>query len=150
MMKTSGLKRWLCAVATFGALMMSGAAHAELKAFHTFEGSLNDLSGKGCTGPAVNGAGCAGGHEGQALGIDAALNQYVQVSRLDINPANMPAVTFGGWVNADAATAIRGVSSHDSTGFDRTMDIDCRGGATGWSALRGNGVVFGGSVTTGA
>jgi len=149
-MKMNGLKRGLCAVATFGALMASGVAHAELKAFYTFEGSLNDLSGNGYTGSAVNGAGYAAGYEGQSLGIDAALNQYVQVNGLDINPANMPAVTFGGWVNADVATAIRGVLSHDNTGFDRTIDIDYRGGATGWSAFRGNGVVFGSLVTTGA
>ncbi len=150
MTKTGRLKRGLCAAAVLGALMASGAAQAELKAFYTFDGTLDDASGNGYTGTAVNGPGYASGYEGQALGLNAALNQYVRVAGLDINPASAPAVTFGGWVNADVGTAIRGVLSHDNTGFDRTIDIDHRGGATGWSAFRGNGVVFGAPVSTGA
>jgi hypothetical protein len=149
-MKMSKLKRGLCAVATFGALMASGAAHAELKAFYTFEGSLNDLSGNGYTGSSANGAGYAAGLEGQALDLDDALNQYVSVSGLDINPSSMPAITFGAWVNADAESAVRGVLSHDDGGFDRTIDIDFRGSSSGWSAFLGNGVVHGAPVTTGA
>ncbi len=148
-MKTSGLKSGLCAAATVLTLMASGNAHAELKAFYTFDGSVADVSGNGKHGTAINGAGFANGFEGQALSLDAALNQYVRVTGLDINPSAMAAITFGAWVNADLSSTIRGVLSHDNTGFDRTIDIDYRGGGTGWSAFRGNGVVYGAPVTTG-
>jgi hypothetical protein len=149
-MDASRLKRALCAAATLAALTVPAMAHAGLKAFYTFDGSFADVSGNGFDGSEANGASFAGGFEGQALDLDANLNQYVSVAGLDINPSSMPAVTFGAWVNADAESAIRGVLSHDDGGFDRTLDIDFRGTSTGWSAFTGNGVVHGASVTTGA
>lgn len=46
-MNRNGFRQGACAVATLVTLMASGLAHAELKAFYTFDGTANDVSGTG-------------------------------------------------------------------------------------------------------
>ena len=143
------LKKLLLA-ASLG-IAAASPAWAGLQAFYTFEGNLNNQAGAGFAGEAVNGPTfTAGGYEGQGLDFDAAFNQRVVFDGLDINPGVMPAITFGGWFRASSTTVIQGVLSHDDGDYDRTIDIDYRGGVTGWSALAGNLEVLGGAaVTTG-
>ena len=126
-------------------------ASAGLQAFYTFEGSLANQAGAGFAGAAVNGpAFTDSGYQGQGLDFDAARNQHVVFDGLDINPGTMPAITFGGWFRASSSSPIQGVLSHDDVGYDRTIDIDFRGAAPGWSALAGNREVLGGvAVITG-
>jgi len=129
------------------------SAEASLKAFYTFEDSFSDISGNGYVGNPVNDPGFTVGYEGRAIDLVAADSQYVSFDNLDINPGVMPRITFGGWFRADLSSPIRGVLSHDSGFFDRTIDIDSRGNPSGWSAFRGNsngGVVGGAPVVIGA
>jgi len=119
---------------------LAGNASAGLKAFYTFEDSLNNVVGSSFHGIASNGPAFVAGYEGKAIGFDAASNQYVTFAGLDINPDVMPQITFGGWFLADSGATIQGVLSHDDGDFDRTLDIDSRGDVVGWSAFTGNGV----------
>jgi MYXO-CTERM domain-containing protein len=122
--------------------LCTGVVRAELIGFYRFEGNLNDDSGKGNHGtfganaPALT----ANGFQGQAyqFGLDG-LFTTITVP-IDINPAVMPQVTFGAWVNADITEdAIRGFLSHDTGGYDRTLDIDTRAdGVPRWCIFTGN------------
>jgi hypothetical protein len=79
---------------------------------------------------------------------DDPLNSFITVP-IDINPAAMPQVTFGAWVKSDVTDAvIRGIISHDDGGFDRTLDIDTRGGGVRWCMFTGAGGACDGAVTT--
>ncbi|TAK82653.1 MAG: LamG domain-containing protein [Aquabacterium sp.] len=131
---------------TLAALACAGAtlpAAASLQAFYTFEGTLGNAASASYAGTATNGPTFAAGYQGQGIAFQAAANQYVTFTGLDINTSAMPQVTFGGWFKTNGNTPIVGVLSHDDQGYDRTIDIDARGGATGWSAFRGDGVVYG-------
>jgi hypothetical protein len=110
---------------------LSAQAGAGLIGYYTFEGNANDVSGNGnhgvlsATAPTVT----ASGFEGSAyqFGTGGA-NTFITVP-ININPGVLPRVTFGAWVNADVADAvIRGVISHDTGNFDRTLTVDTRNG----------------------
>ncbi|MCP4285030.1 MAG: PEP-CTERM sorting domain-containing protein [Gammaproteobacteria bacterium] len=141
-------------ILSFGAILLSASmsmsANAGLIGYYTFEGNANDVSGNGNHGvlsapaPTVT----ASGYQGSAYQFGASgENTYVTVP-IDINPAALPKVTFGAWVNADIANAvIRGVISHDTGGFDRTVDVDTRAGGVRWCAFTGFSEVCDGVVT---
>ena len=124
-------------------VMLSAASNAGLIGYYTFEGNANDVSGNGNNGvlspaaPAVT----ANGFQGSAyqFGTGGA-NTFVTVP-IDINPTVLPRVTFGAWVNADVNDeVIRGIISHDTGNFDRTLDVDTRGptiGAVDWCMFLG-------------
>jgi hypothetical protein len=120
-------------------------AQAELIGYYTFEGNANDVSGNGNHGtlsanaPILTAAG--GGFTGwgnassQAYTFGAGSvytdpnNSFITVP-IDINPTVMPQVTFGAWVKtSNLDNVIRGIISHDDGGFDRTIDMDTRGGS---------------------
>lgn len=89
---------------------------------------------------AINhGASFVSGYKGGALKFDG-IDDYVRIP-LDINPSNMPEFTFSAWVKTQKMSGT--IMSHDNGGFDRTLDIDYRGGDWGWSAFAGNGGVLG-------
>ncbi|RCV62732.1 glucanases superfamily protein [Methanophagales archaeon] len=111
------------------------------------EGSGNiayDSSGSGNDGT-IHGATFVSGISGHALSFDGKGN-YVSVP-VDINPTVMPQMTITAWVRADNDSGT--IVSHDDGGFDRTIDIDTRGGGKGWSAFSGSGVVGYSPVTIG-
>lgn len=67
-------------------------------------------------------------------------------SLIDVNSSVMPQMTWGAWVKPSDTTPIRTVLSSDNGAFDRTINIDSRGGSTSWSAFTGS-AVFGSGVT---
>ena len=114
------------------------ATGAGLVAYYPFDGDATDHSGNGNHGT-NNGASFVTGISGQAVSLDGT-NDYVS-SPVNINPDIMPQMTVTLWAQADAVTGT--VFSHDNGGYDRTIDIDNRGGGTGWSAFSGSGGVLG-------
>lgn len=57
-------------------------------------------------------------------------------------------MTFGAWVKAEAIGQIRGIISHHTGNFDRTLDIDWRGpGDWQWCAFTGSSMLSGPGVT---
>jgi Concanavalin A-like lectin/glucanases superfamily/PEP-CTERM motif len=146
---------WVKRAARVGAFvlgaMLSAQAGAGLIGYYTFEGNANDVSGNGnngvlsATAPTVT----ASGFQGSAyqFGTGGA-NTFITVP-ININPSALPQVTFGAWVNADVADGvIRGVISHDTGGFDRTLTVDTRSGGTKWSMFFGDlgTLTFGGTT----
>ena len=91
----------------------------------------------------------ASGFQGSAYQFGSGgSNTFVRIP-LDMNPLSLPQVTFGAWVNADVADAvIRGIISHDTGDFDRTLDVDTRGGGVQWCFFLGG--AFGGGSCGGA
>ncbi|WP_406661451.1 LamG-like jellyroll fold domain-containing protein [Methanolobus sp. ZRKC3] len=109
-----------------------------LVAYYPFDGDVKDYSGNN-NHATNNGAVFVSGVKGQALSFDGK-DDYVR-SPVDINHMhsnrsdNMPQVTLVAWAKADE---VRGtVISHDDGTFDRTINIDKRGGGVGWSAFTG-------------
>lgn len=68
---------------------------------------------------------------------------------IDINFSSLPNLTMGAWVNADLLGTRETILSHDHGSFDRTLTMDDRGSASGYSAFTGTGVGFGGTATVG-
>ena len=109
-----------------------------LIAYYPFDGDTTDSSGYGYD--VTNyGATFTTGISGQALSFDGT-DDYVRVP-VDINPDALPQVTIAAWVKTDKIEGT--VISHDNGGYDRSIDIDYRGGGTGWSAFSGSGAVLG-------
>jgi hypothetical protein len=120
-------------------------AQAGLIAYYPFENNANDASGNGRHGAITGSLSVVAGHDGLAYAFNGGEN-FVTVP-IDINPSNYATLTMGGWVNAGAADAIRGILSHDNGDFDRTLDIDNRGGGGWqWCAFTGSTVLCGPSV----
>ncbi len=109
-----------------------------LVSYYPFDGDTRDYSGNNNHGT-NNGADFVAGIKGQALSFDGT-DDYVRIP-VNINPDNMPQLTMVGWANSDLES--RTVISHDNGGFDRSIDIDNRGGGVGWSAFSGTGGVLG-------
>ncbi len=148
----------------FGALVLGAAlsahAGAGLIGYYTFEGNANDVSGNGNNGvlstpaPTIT----ANGYQGSAYQFGTGGADTFITVPIDINPGVLPRVTFGAWVNADVAdNVIRGVISHDTGGFDRTLTVDTRNGdgVPNWQMFfgtSGTGYFSGpaGNVTPGA
>jgi hypothetical protein len=120
-------------------------AQAGLIAYYPFEGNANDTSGHGLNGTIIGSLSVVAGHDGLAYAFNGAEN-YITVP-IDINPTKYAALTMGAWVSAGAADAIRGILSHDNGNFDRTLDIDTRGGGARWCAFTGSTVLCGPVVT---
>lgn len=80
------------------------------------------------------------GREGGALLFDG--KSYLELD-LDINPAKRPQLTIAAWVRADSDQPTQQVASHDNGGYDRSLNIDYRGGGRGWSVFAGSGAVLG-------
>jgi hypothetical protein len=128
------------------ALVLTLPASPAVIGLYTFEGNANDVSGNANHGtlslvaPTIT----ASGYEGSAYQFGSGgANNFITVP-IDINATALTAVTVGAWVNADSAGAlIRGIISHDTGGFDRTLDVDTRGCSTDpcWSAFTGSGVL---------
>lgn len=121
-------------------------AEAGLKAFYTFEGNGNDLSGQGLAATAGTPSSTpvlVTGYQGQAMGFDG-IDDYLTVG-LDVNPSVMPAMTWGAWVNAADNSGIRQVLSHDNGGYDRSLGIDQRA-AGSYAAFTGSWVLGNGGV----
>ena len=134
-------------------LAASSLANAALIGYYTFEGNANDVSGNGnhgvlsATAPTIT----ANGYQGSAYQFGTGgSNTFITVP-IDINPAALPRVTFGAWVNADVAdNVIRGIISHDNVNFDRTLTVDTRNadGVPNWQLFAGtSGTAFFGGTT---
>ena len=121
-------------------------AHAALLAFYPFDADATDASGNGNHGVlSANAPTLATGFEGNGYSFDGATGKFIELP-VNIGPTALPQITFGGWFNAGAADVLRGIFSHDTGLFDRTIDIDNRDGGTfSWSALAGNTNVASGS-----
>jgi hypothetical protein len=128
-------------------------AKAALIGYYAFEGNALDSSGNGNHGTLsdVPPYFVSSGYEGGAYQFGAnGDNTFITVP-IDINPAALPAMTFGAWVNADVADpVIRGIISHDDGQFDRTLDVDVRGGGVEWCIFLGGSVSCDGAVEPGA
>ncbi|WP_342304989.1 LamG-like jellyroll fold domain-containing protein [Methanolobus sp. ZRKC5] len=121
------------------ATIASAVSESGLVAYYPFDGDTRDYSGNGNDGT-NNGATFVSGMSGNALDFDG-MADYVSAP-ININSDVMPQVTMTLWVKSDSDS--RGtVISHDNGGYDRTIDIDARGGGLGWSAFSGSGGVLG-------
>jgi hypothetical protein len=138
------------------ALALLDTCRAALLGFYPFDTGAGDVTGHGYNGtlsaaPPTLTTG-NGGYEGEAYQfnpLNNGANNYITFP-ININPAAMPQVTFGAWVNVTLSAAsqsvLRGIMSHDNGSFDRTLDLDTRGaGGSGlaYSAFSGSGVVRG-------
>jgi hypothetical protein len=133
----------LVAVLVLAVVCSAPVARGGLVAFYTFEGNANDISGNGRNGTVFGATLTSAGYEGQAYDFNGTGN-YISIP-VNLNPAAMPRLTMGAWVNTDAANAIRAIISHDNAGFDRNLNIDFRDtGAFRYSAFTGQGVVSAG------
>ncbi|MDD5095009.1 MAG: cohesin domain-containing protein [Dehalococcoidia bacterium] len=106
--------------------------------YYPLDGNANDYSGNG-NHATLHGGTFIAGAKGQAVSLDGKDN-YVSVP-ININPSAMPQLTITAW--AQTTQAYGTLISHDNGGFDRTIDIDNRGGGLGWSAFSGSGAVLG-------
>lgn len=112
---------------------------AALFAYYPFDGDSLDHSGNGHHGENHGGV-FAPGVRRQAIHLDG-IDDFVQIP-VNINPDVMPQMTMLAWVNPDSDKE-KAVISHDNGGFDRTIDMDGRGGGYGWSAFSGSAGVLG-------
>ena len=119
-------------------------AEVGLVAYYPFDGDLVDHSGNGNNGT-NNGATFVSGYSGQALSFDG-LDDYVS-AQVNINPDVMPQMTMLAWARSNSDSDGT-VISCDGGGYDRTINIDSRGGGTGWSAFSGSNGVLGYSPVT--
>jgi RHS repeat-associated protein len=113
---------------------------SDVLGFYPFDGNANDMSGHGNNG-VVTGATLTAGDQGQGYHFSGN-GQYITLP-VDIDPTVHPQLTMGAWVNADPGSTGGTVISQDDGGFDRTIDIDSRGGGVGWSAFAGSAQVLG-------
>jgi hypothetical protein len=127
--------------------MAAPGADAALIGYYTFENNVNDVSGNGNDGAygPIAPTFTTSGYEGGAYQFGAGgENTFITVP-ININPSALPQVTFGAWVNADVADAvIRGVISHDTGNFDRTLTVDTRNsdGVPNWQLFVGGSTRF--------
>lgn len=123
------------------ALFLSLTAHAELVTFLTFDDSSNlllDASGNNTVSTNFGATYTSSGYEGGAISLN---NAYVRVSQ-NVSVTAMPQMTWGAWVNLSNNSPIKQVLSGDNGGFDRSIGVDFRGGATGqYSTFTGTGVL---------
>ncbi len=116
-----------------------------LIAFYGFDGGkAEDLSGHGRDGVlSENPPTPIRGPDGTALAFEHSKHTYIELS-IDINTNAMPRITMGGWFLTNRTDISQTLISHDNSWFDRTLDIEDRGGADGrkrWSAFTGQKVV---------
>lgn len=137
------MRQIICAVFLLVSILLMSSANAEasLIAYYPFEGNANDASGNGYNGTVSGATQTSSGHSGSAYNFDAT-NDYISLP-LDINPSAYATLTMGAWVKPSTGTPIQQVISHDNGGYDRSLNIDSRGGGTGWSAFSGTGGVLG-------
>lgn len=121
------------------------AARSDLLAYYPFEQGAIDESGNAFNG-VVNGATPTIGYLGQGYSFNGTGNS-IRLP-LNINPSVLPTLTMGAWVKPTIGNPIRQIISHDNAGFDRSLGIDSRGGAVGWSTFAGSGAVLGSSPVT--
>ena len=119
-------------------------AEAGLVAYYPFDDDLVDHSGNGNNGTS-HGATFVSGYSGQALSFDG-LDDYV-FAPVNINAGVMPQMTMSAWARSNSNSGGTVISCDDG-GYDRTIDIDSRGGGTGWSAFSGSKGVLGYSPVT--
>jgi hypothetical protein len=110
-----------------------------LVVYYPFDGDARDYSGNGNDGSNYGATFVSGISGGRALQFDGK-DDYVS-ALVNINPDVMPQMTMTAWVRADDDSGT--IISHDNGGYDRTIDIDTRGGGFGWSAFSGSGGVLG-------
>jgi hypothetical protein len=131
------------------ALLLPLSAHADtLLAYFAFEDNYDDSSGNNTVGsegenPAQ--LSFVAGFRGQSLDINDPDTLGNSGGRFDIaidaNPASLPEVTFGGWVNVEG-TEFDGFMAMDNGGWDRGIAVNSGGDAFG--------VVSGAAPTLGA
>lgn len=116
-------------------------ARASLVGFYSFDqDNFQDASGHNNHGTAAASSPTfVAGYQGHAAAFNSGLNQFFTVP-IDIRPGSLAQVTFGGWFYLTSGSPIRGLISADNGGFDRTLDLDSRGGA-GIAAFTGAGVL---------
>ncbi|MCC6230656.1 MAG: hypothetical protein IT432_15710 [Phycisphaerales bacterium] len=137
-----GAMRLGAAISASTIAVLSGQTMAQTLAIFTFDdGTSKDLSGNGVTTSLVGVPAptfSVDGYEG--FGIATAGNNAVRVN-LNINPTVVPRLTMGAWVKLNVVATNRHMLSHDNGSYDRDLGLDTRGGGTGWSAFKGNGVL---------
>lgn len=138
------LSRFAAALGAAALLSAAPVAHAGLLGYYTFEGNALDVSLNGnhgtlsATAPTFTASGFQGG--AYQFGSGGA-NTFITVP-ININPGALPQVTFGAWVNADVAdNVIRGIISHDTGNWDRTLDVDTRVSGVAWCIFGGGAVL---------
>jgi hypothetical protein len=119
---------------------------AALAAFYSFDNSANPLQDHSGNGNHITGNagtdpvwGAASGYGGTGA-FEFTLDQLI--SPLDVNPAVMPQMSWGGFVRTN--TLIPGlykVLGHDNGGYDRVLGLDTRpAGLMHYSSFLGTGV----------
>lgn len=120
-------------------LITLSESRADLEVFLPFEGNALDVSGNGNDGTVSGAALTANGFEGSAFSFDG-VDDFIEVM-FDINPATLPQLTIGAWVNPESLRQ-QSIVTNDNGGFDRGLFIDARGTGANfrYSSFLGNGV----------
>jgi hypothetical protein len=117
-----------------------------LMAFYSFDGDAQDVSGNSRHGE-VHRVKRVKGFEGEAYYFQGTGPPSFIKAPVYLNPDEYPQLTMGAWVrvprSALARPRIRQLISHDNGGFDRSLGLDNRTGAYGWSAFAGQNGVLG-------
>lgn len=112
-----------------------------LVAYYPFNGNANDESGNDNDG-VIHGALLTTdkfGNTNSAYNFNGSGN-HISIP-VDINFSVKSELTMVAWVKPSDVTPIRAIISHDNGGFDRTINIDSRGGGIGYSCFTGTGVL---------
>lgn len=123
---------------------VSEVANAGIIGLYQFNDATNigrDTSGRGNHATSFGAGYTTSGYQYGATSLSG--SSYLRVT-IDVNPGVLPEMTWGAWVMPNQTNGIRAVISADDGNFDRTINIDPRGGST-WSVFRGTGV-FGSGV----
>ena len=143
--RTNAINHLLVVLTTTALLSGSACVMATPIGLYAFEGNANDVSGNANNGVVTGALSFDTGTEGMGLDNDPTITNFVNLP-LNIRPGVAPRMTIGVFVDADAIDNRDTILSADNGGFDRTLTIDDRSGATRYSAFTGSGGVLGGDA----
>ena len=103
------------------------ATQATLIGVYPFEGNGRAAAGTSGDATVTARVDFVEGYEGRAARFAGSVDSYIDLP-INVNPDQVPVLTWGAWVRPTAADGRRSILSTDEGGFDRMLTIDERGG----------------------
>ncbi|MFT4639076.1 MAG: hypothetical protein ACI8T1_002400 [Verrucomicrobiales bacterium] len=153
-MKSSPLSRLPLTIALSLAALSAGHA-AEILGYYNFEDDYNDSSGNSnnaVLGQNSDELSFVDGLRGKGLSIndpDANANSGGSLNiPINVNPSELPGVTFGGWVNVAKEFEFDGFMAIDNGGWDRGITVNAQESSS-FGIASGEDPTHGGAITPG-